>query len=101
MGWVLGARDIAAALDQAEMRLERIRVALGFKTDWSPAYDRKQRGGVSQPTSWGDKAASMNGMGDLQRFIGELAGGVDVLEGKIAEALVQLGPREVTAKAKK
>lgn len=78
-------RQMAIGLDEHEARLEKCRISLGFLDDWSPAYDRRQRSGVNAPVKWADKASSINGMGDLNRFVGELAAGMDVVAEKLAE----------------
>lgn len=78
-------RALAVALDEQEGRLEKIRIALGFTDEWSPVYERRQRSGVSAAVKWAEKASCINGMGDMNRFVGEMAAGMDVIESKLGE----------------
>ena len=83
-------RALALALDEQEGRLEKIRIALGFTDEWSPVYERRQRSGASAPIRWADKAGGINGMGDMNRFVGEMAAGMDVIEAKLSEVAARL-----------
>lgn len=89
-------RALAKSADEFEQQLERCRIALGFTQEWSPYYDRKQRSGVSAAVTWSDKCGGINGMGDLQRFVGELCGGIDIIDAKIGEisAILSSGSTE-------
>lgn len=90
-------RQLASGLDEHEARLETCRIALGFLDNWSPAYDRRQRSGVNAPVKWAEKAGTINGMGDLNSFIGELAAGMDVLNSKLVEIEEEIATRPAPA----
>lgn len=84
-GMLRACHTIANGLDEAEVRLDRLRINAGFNEDWSPYYDRKSRSGVSEAVRWSEKAGGLNGVGDMQRFLGELASGLDTVLSKLGE----------------
>lgn len=97
-GWVRSIQLLAAALDKREMELERIRVHLGFGSDWSPVYDRTQRTAPNTPVKWGDKCGTINGLGMITPFLQEMAQGMDAIEVKLIEAAEQMNvPCETSA----
>lgn len=85
-------RAIAQGMDEQEDWLERVRIKLGFREDWSPAYDRRMRSGVSAAIKWAEKAGGMNGMGDVRAVVEEMCGWMDLMETKKAEILAKLEP---------
>lgn len=87
-------RALAKWADEKETNLERIRIKIGFLEDWSPSYDRRQRSGVSAPIKWVDKAAGMNGIGDLRALVEEMCGWADAVDAKEAEVLAMLDDQE-------
>lgn len=84
-GMLRACHTIANGLDEAEVRLERLRINAGFGEDWSPYFDRKSRSGASAAVRWAEKASGLNGLGDMQRFLGELASGLDTVLEKLGE----------------
>jgi hypothetical protein len=90
-GWVKSIQLLAAALDKREMELERVRVHLGFGSDWSPVYDRTQRTAPNTPVRWADKCGTINGLGMITPFLQEMAQGMDEIEVKMAEASERMG----------
>ena len=76
---------LCQGMDEQEDRLERVRVKLGFQEDWSPSYDRTQAAPPRSDVSWTAKFCSINGPGDLNRVVGEMCAGFDIITEKWAE----------------
>lgn len=83
-------RGIAEGMDEHEEWLERARVALGFREDWSPSHDRRIRSGATAPSKWADRFATVNGRGDFGTLLGEVCAWMDMMEAKKGEIAAKL-----------
>lgn len=86
-GIVDTVRFMAVGMDETEQRLEKLRVSAGFDEDWSPYHNRRERAGSGALIRWADKAGAMNGPGDLNALVGEMAEGLDLIDAKVAELM--------------
>lgn len=82
----------ARKLDDIEAKLALLRPQAGFDESWLPLNRRKDTTPKGSPVTWLEKCHACNGQGDVNRYMGELADGMDVAMAKLEEMEGKFAP---------